>query len=197
MKDATPPWIQSKSTVPCYLDLCMQLYRYKSEIAEFELNIFWLSNQIFFVGDLNIFSLVQHNIHGSPGVCGLSPVLRSLHATVHPPTCRFPRHSPQSAAQPSPGETGEQLCGAQRGEELDTVSQGQEGGGTSAVVRWWGGWLVTRPVMQVETEETLLAFHIQQLESSRTFYTHSTHFILKQFWDFLHSCDKIMSGPFY
>ena len=44
---------------------------------------------------------------------------------------------PQSAAQPSPGETGEQLCGAQRGEELDTVSQGQEGGGTSGeVVRW-------------------------------------------------------------
>ena len=148
----------------------MQLYRYKSELAEFELNIFWLSNQII-IGDLNIFSLVQHKIHGSPGVCGLSPVLRSLHATVHPPTCRFPRRSPQSAAQPSPGETGEQLCGAQRGEELDTVSQGQEGGGTSGeVVRWVTG--DQARVMQVETEETLLAFHIQQLESSRTFYTH-------------------------
>ena len=131
-----------------------------------------------------------------PLVVRIVPCITISACNCTPANLQISSHSPQSAAQPSPGETGEQLCGAQRGEELDTVSQGQEGGGTSGeVVRW-----VTRDqarVMQVETEETLLAFHIQQLESSRTFYTHSTHFILKQFGDFLQSCDKIMSRPFY
>ena len=149
MKDATPPWIQSKSTVPCNLDLCMQLYRYKSEIAEFELNIFWLSNQIFFVGDLNIFSLVQHNIHGSPGVCGLSPVLRSLHATVHPPTCRFPRRSPSRQPSPRQGRLESSSVGLSVGRSLTQWARARRAEGP--VVRWWGGWLVTRPVMQVET----------------------------------------------
>ena len=185
MKDAMPPWIQSKSTVPCNLDLCMQLYRYKSEIAEFELNIFWLSNQIFFVGDLNIFSLVQHNIHGSPGVCGLSPVLRSLHATVHPPTCRFPRTAPSRQPSPRQGRLESSSVELSVGRSLTQWARARREEGP--VVRWWGGWLVTRPVMQVETEETLLAFHIQQLESSRTFYTHSSHFIFQQFGDFLQS----------
>ena len=84
---------------------------------------------------------------------------------------------PPVSRQPSPrqGRLESSSVEPSAGGELDTVSQGQEGG-TSAGVRW-----VTRDqasrVMQVETVETLLAFHIQQLESSRTFYTHSTHFI--------------------
>ena len=173
----------------------MQLYRYKSETAEFELNIFWLSNQIFFVGDLNIFSLVQH---GSPGVCGLSPVLRSLHATVHPPTCRFPRTAPSRQPSPRQGRLESSSVGLSVGRSLTQWARARREEGP--VVRWWGGWLVTRPEWCRWRQRRHCwhsTFNNWRLESSHTFYTHSTHFILQQFGDFLHSCDKIMSGPFY
>ena len=105
-----------------------------------------------------------------------------------PANLQISSHSPQSVGSPAlaRGDWRAALWCSALGRsltKLDTVSQGQEEGGTSAGVRW-----VTRDqasrVMQVETVETLLAFHFQQLESSRrsrTFHTHSTHFIRNSF----------------
>ena len=112
------------STLPCYLDLCMQLYRYRRQLAEFDLNIFDLDTQIFLFGDLNIFYLYNFT-YMFPLVCADCPLYYDLCMQLYTRQLADFLAQPPVSRQPSPrqGRLESSSVALSAGEELDTVSQ--------------------------------------------------------------------------